>query len=128
MFDRYIIVDGSLRNVGDGNPTGYAIDTRIGYYRGLGLSMVDFDLEVDGEAVPKESITFQVHGHDYPADSLGDVLDDRWGFNEAATLIVDHPGGLPAGEHEVHYRQWLRISYLPTPSQNDDRKVMSVAG
>ena len=129
MFDRYIIVEDTLRNVdADDAVTGYAVDTRIGYYRGLGLSMVDFDLEVDGQTVPKDRITFRVHGTDYPAASLGDVYDDRWGFGEAATLVVDQPGGLSAGKHEVHYHQRLRVSYLPVPSQNDDTKVMSVAG
>src|SRR5690606_35022145 len=96
-------------------------------YRGLGLSMVDFSLEVDGEPIAKEDITFTVHGNEYPATELGEVYDDRWGFTEPATLTVRRDGGLPAGEHEVHYHQWLRISYLPVPSENDDRKVLTVA-
>ena len=45
MFDRYILVEDSLRNT-DG---GFAVDIRMPYYRGLGLSMVeDVTLTVDG--------------------------------------------------------------------------------
>ena len=42
MFDKYLIVDGSLRNVGPSDaPSGFAFEAKLGYYRGLGLSMVD---------------------------------------------------------------------------------------
>jgi hypothetical protein len=115
MFERYLIVDGSLRNlVDDGEGTrltGYALDVRIGYYRGLGLSMVDVALEVDGDTVRPGDITFTVHGTSYPVPTLPGVLDDRWGFTEDATLSVRRTGGLAPGAHTVRLTEHLRISY-----------------
>ncbi|MFF2050299.1 DUF6379 domain-containing protein [Leifsonia sp. NPDC058194] len=115
MFDKYILVDDTLRNVEtDGSVTGYAVDTRIAYYRGLGLSMVDVALTVDGVAVPTEEITFTVHGNSYRADQMGEIFDDRWGFTEPATLSVAVAGGLAPGEHTVTFTEWLRVSYSGT--------------
>lgn len=112
MFEKYLLVDDSLRNVDDGTyVTGFCVDVRIAYYRGLGLSMVSADLEVNGERIPREHITFSVHGNSYPLDEMSWILDDRWGFTEAATLTVAHPGGLATGEHTVHLTEWLRVSY-----------------
>ena len=129
MFDRYLIEEETLRNVQDGGQVvGWSIDARIGYYRGLGLSMVDVDLFVDGAAVPRERIHLRLHGKDYRLDALGDVLDDRWGFGESVTLFVEQPGGLSdESEHEIQLVQSLRISYLAVPSVNRDAKVLRVA-
>lgn len=128
MFDKYVVVEGSLRNESSGGSiTGYSVDVRIAYYRGLGLSMVDVALEVDGEPVKVSDITFSVHGNSYPADGMGEILDDRWGFTEAATLTVAKPGGLTPGEHTVHFTEWLRVSYAPAPSETHDTKVLTVA-
>jgi hypothetical protein len=128
MFDKYAIVDGSLRNVSEGGSiVGWAIDTRITYYRGLGLSMVDVALEVDGQAVPISDITITVHGNTYPADGLAEIFDDRWGFNEAATLTVKKNGGLAPGSHSVHFTESLRVSYAPSASVTHDTKSLEVA-
>jgi hypothetical protein len=128
MFDKYIVVADSLRNVTDesGDVTGYSVQVRIPYYRGLGLSMVQVDLVVDGEAVPPRGVTVAVHGNEYKADELGDVLDDRWGFTEPATLTVAQPGGLTEGEHSVSATVHLRISYTGG-SVTSDTKTLAVA-
>lgn len=119
MFDRYLLEEGTLRNVErDGEVVGWSVGARIGYYRGLGLSMIDVSLTLDGEAVPRERIHVQLHGNDYRLVDLTDVLDDRWGFTETATLFVEQPGGLRPGAHEVGLEQSLRISYLAVPSVN----------
>lgn len=129
MFDRYLIEEGSLRNVeADGEVVGWSVGARIGYYRGLGLSMVDVDLHVDGAPVPRERVRLQLHGKDYRLVELGEVLDDRWGFGESVTLFVEQPGGLRSdSEHEIQLVQSLRISYLAVPSVNRDAKVLRVA-
>ena len=42
MFDRYLIDAASIRNLGpDDAPTGFAFESKLGYYRGLGLSMIE---------------------------------------------------------------------------------------
>ncbi|MFT4081676.1 MAG: DUF6379 domain-containing protein [Nocardioides sp.] len=128
MFDRYIVVEGSLRNRSDetGETTGFAVDARIPYYRGLGLSMVEVDLTVDDEIIPRDQVSFVVHGNSYRSDEMDEVYDDRWGFTEAATLVVDRPGGLPAGEHRVSVLVSLRISYIGG-TQTTGTRVLEVA-
>jgi hypothetical protein len=50
MFDKYIIDAASVANTGPADaPTGFSFTTKLGYYRGLGLSMVE-DLKVPSMA------------------------------------------------------------------------------
>jgi hypothetical protein len=125
MFDRYIIVENSLRKAGD---HGFAFEIRMPYYRGLGLSMVeDIGVTVDGHRYPREAIRFSVHGNTYTLDQLETEYDDRWEFGELATVTVEAPGELAPGEHVVGNEQRLRISYLPWPGGGSDEKRMVLA-
>jgi hypothetical protein len=131
MYDRYLICDDSLRNTGDGTgeASGYEVEIRIAYYRGLGLSMVEgLELTVDGEGVEAEDMAFTVHGNRYELDQLEAEGEDRWGFTERATLTVRRPGGLSVGGHLVSLTERLRISYIPMPSVTTDTKTLSVRG
>jgi hypothetical protein len=122
MFDRYIIVEDSLRNV-DGD--GFAFEIRMPYYRGLGLSMVeDVAVEVDGRRYPREAVRFTVHGNTYTLAEMETEYEDRWEFGEPATVTVAHPGGLEPGEHVVANEQRLRISYLPWLGGGRDEKTL----
>lgn len=110
MFEKDLIVKGSLRNT----DAGVAVDLRIPYYRGLGLSMVErVGLAIDGQPVDPESITFAVHGNEYTLAELETAVDDRWGFHEPATVSIHNAGPLTAGDHDVSASVLLRISYLP---------------
>ena len=122
MFEKYVLVDGSLRRAGNG----FSVDLRIPYYRGLGLSMVNVpELTVDGEPVDLSQARFSVHGNVYALTDLPDVDDDRWGFREPATLTVpDRP--VPPGEHELSVVVSLRISYLPVPSATRATKTLTL--
>ena len=55
MFDKYIIDPASVQNVGPADaPTGFSFVSKLGYYRGLGLSMVeDLEVAIDGEGRPR---------------------------------------------------------------------------
>lgn len=60
MFDKYLIVHDSLRNVGPPqSPSGFSFEAKLGYYRGLGLSMIeDLAIAVDGQLVARAAIRF----------------------------------------------------------------------
>jgi hypothetical protein len=122
VFEKYLLVDGSLRRAGNG----FSVDLRIPYYRGLGLSMVTLpEVTVDGEPVDLSQARFSVHGNTYALTDLPGVDDDRWGYREAATLIVpDRP--VPPGEHELSVVVSLRISYLPVPSATRATKTLAL--
>ena len=59
MFDKYIVVEDTLKRV----PGGLQFGVRLPYYRGLGLSMVEtMDVTVDGERVPEEGEVWRADG------------------------------------------------------------------
>ena len=72
-----------------------------------------------GGVVANDDISFTL-------DEMELAYDRRWPFGTPATILVDHPGGFPAGEHELTLLQQLRVSYLPFPSINTDRKTVSI--
>lgn len=128
MFDKYIIDPASVANTGPADaPTGFSFTTKLGYYRGLGLSMVeDLKVSIDGEALPREAIRFDEGDGPLTLDEMETAFDRRWPFGAPATITVAHPGGFPAGEHRLALQQRLRISYMPFPSFNNDEKVISL--
>lgn len=126
MFDKYLIVEDSLRNLSDG--AGFAFEARLGYYRGLGLSMIEeLEVTVDGEAMDRAAIRFHDGDDALSLQQMETAYDKRWEFGAKATISVLKAGGLPTGEHTLDLREKLRISYLPFPSFNSDSKVLTVA-
>ena len=128
MFDKYLIVDGSLRNIGPPDrPTGFAFDAKLGYYRGLGLSMVEaLDVKVDGEPVDRQAIRFDEGKGPLSLDEMETAYDRRWPFGASATITVTRSGGLHRGEHRLELLQRLRVSYMPFPSVNSDAKTLTL--
>lgn len=128
MFDKYIIVEDTLRNTEhDGSVTGFEVGVRLPYYRGLGLSMVEnVEVSVNGETMPPEATSLTVHGNTYRLLDLPGVFDDRWEMGEVATVSIVKQGGLAAGEHEVAVVERLRVSYMPVPSGGADRKTLAL--
>ncbi|WP_225206079.1 C-glycoside deglycosidase beta subunit domain-containing protein [Novosphingobium huizhouense] len=129
MFDRYLIDSDSLHNTGPVQaPTGFAFTARLGYYRGLGLSMVEeLEVSIDGEPLPRSAVRFDEGKGALTLDEMETCYDRRWGFGAPATISVEHPGGFPAGEHKLSLRQRLRVSYMPFPSFNFDEKTVTLA-
>lgn len=127
MFDKYIIDAASVSNTGpDTAPDGFSFTTKLGYYRGLGLSMVeDLVVSIDGEAVPRAAITFDEGKGALSLDAMETAYDRRWPFGTPATITVAFSGGFPKGEHRLALQQKLRISYMPFPSFNNDEKVVT---
>jgi hypothetical protein len=123
VFDRHVVVGGSLRESADG----LSVDLRLPYYRGVELSMVTVDLWVDGEKISRDDLGVEVHGNRYAARDLGTVVDDRWPFTEAATIHVTRAGKLDAGSHEVKARVHVRVAYAPNGFDATDKKTLTVA-
>lgn len=124
MFDKYLIMDDSLRATADG----FTFDARLGYYRGLGLSMVeDLAITIDGEAVPREAVRFDEGPGPLTLAEMETAYDRRWNFGAVATISVVTGTPLPAGEHALTLSEKLRVSYLPFPAFNTDSKTLSLA-
>lgn len=129
MFDTYLIGEGTVHNVVvDGDVIGFAFDTRIAYYRGLGVSMVEpYEVRVDGaEPVPVTDLRFGLGERTWTFAELSRDGDARWELTEVATLTVLLPGGLSAGEHRLDVVQPLRISYLPFPARTAFARAVTI--
>src|SRR4030042_2476939 len=117
MFEPYVISDDGFENVvRDGSIIGYQLKTRIAYYRGVPLSMVDkIELVVDDQPVASEKIHFQVGDETFTLKEMETVTSTKWEFGQQATIFVDQPGGLSKGEHKVFLSQTTRVAYYPFP-------------
>lgn len=129
MFDKYTIDAGSVANTGPADaPTGFSFTSKLGYYRGLGLSMVeDLKVSIDGQDLPREAIRFDEGPGPLSLDEMETAFDRRWPFGAPATITVALPGGFPKGEHTLGLQQRLRIAYLPFPAFNSDEKRVQLA-
>ena len=129
MFDRYMIVEDTVRNIAEnGEVVGFTFGARIAYYRGLGLSMVeDLQVTVDGEVMPRSAIRFSVGGSTMTLDELETDYSSRWEFGDVATVTVLKAGGLSPGEHRIEFAEQLRVSYMPFPIGGKDAKTVRVA-
>ena len=128
MFDKYLIGENEFRNVvEDGKTTGFQIEVRIAYYRGLILSMVEgFEICVDGREFPRESNLFTLRGRTFTYQQLETEYDERWEMGEVALLTVPLPEGLSAGKHEVIVVEYLRVSYVPVITTGQDKKTLAL--
>ncbi|MEO6248133.1 MAG: DUF6379 domain-containing protein [Sphingomicrobium sp.] len=124
MFEKYLIVDDSLRQTEDG----FAFDAKLGYYRGLGLSMVEeLAVTIDGQSVPRSAIRFDEGQGPISLDEMETAYDRRWGFGEIATIFVTWPEALSAGQHDLELIERLRVSYMPFPSIRKAEQRMNLA-
>jgi hypothetical protein len=128
MFEPYVISDDGFENViKDGKVIGYQLKTRIAYYRGVPLSMVDkIELVVDDKPVDSEKIRFTVGDETFTLKEMETVTSTKWEFGQQATIFVDQPGGLSKGEHKVFLSQTTRVAYYPFPLEGRRIRMMKI--
>jgi hypothetical protein len=129
MFDKYMICEGTVRNVAKGGRVeGFEFGARLPYYRGLGLSMVeDVAVTVDGEKIPRDKVRLTVGPRTYTLDELETEYEAVWEMGDVAKVTVLKEGGLKAGEHKLELVEQLRISYMPFPIAGKDTKVVRIS-
>ena len=129
MFDKYLIDPATVRNIGPADaPAGFAFEAKLGYYRGLGLSMIEeLNVGLDGEVLPRAAVRFDEGPGPLTLDEMETAFDRRWAFGTPATILVEYAGGFPKGDHKLSLQQKLRVSYLPFPAFNNDEKMVQVA-
>jgi sugar phosphate isomerase/epimerase len=129
MAIQYNILQRGFKNLpDDANATGFQLLVKTGYYRGVALSLIeDVEVIVDGERFERDAIGFRVAGRTYRLDEMEHIGDVHWPWLEPAAVIVDKPGGLTPGVHDVVVVVKLRISYMPfnpVPSYFHDKLVL----
>jgi len=116
MQDPYVIMTRGFKNRGEhGRISGYEFNIRIPYYRGTLLSLVHYlGLSVDGQAVSRDHLRVRVAGREFTLEQMEQADDVRWAYGAPATLLVEQPGGLKPGIHEIEVGVTIRKSYLPS--------------
>jgi hypothetical protein len=129
MFEPYVISDDGFENViKDGKIVGYQLKTRIAYYRGVPLAMVDkIELVVDDVPVPSEKIRFTIGDETFTLKEMETVTSVKWEFGQQATIFVEQPGGLSKGEHKIFLSQTTRVAYYPFPLEGRRTRIMAIA-
>lgn len=120
MFDNYIYLEGSLRNVKeDEEVTGFEMETLMPYYRGVPLSLVrDFEVEVDDVIYDKDTLLFSADGGEefFTLREMKTVSDIKWEYGTPGIIRIPKPGGLAQGEHKVRLYVSIVVFYVPFPS------------
>ena len=118
MLEQDVIQAKGFKNVGEPTPSGFQVAVRSPYYRGLWVSLLEgAEVVVDGEHFGPDSVEWQIGDRTYANAELATASDDRWPFEEPATLTVDRPGGLDGGLHDVEVSITWRWSYIPVEFQ-----------
>ena len=128
MYDQHILTDEGCRSVWEhGRKTGFAVNLKINYYRGLPLCCVDeIAIEVDGEKVDPSSMILQHQNREYRyLDILRDDFptDFYWLFGEKLRVVVLKDGGIEQGRHQVKVKLATRRSYTPTMVANCEKTL-----
>jgi len=115
MLEKQCIQSRGFRNIKiDGELKGFQLKVRSLYYRGLWLSQIrKISLKVDGKTYADEDITWIIAGKEYAQSDLKVLSDQFWGILEKATLVVNAPGGLEQGYHDVEFELIYSCSYFP---------------
>lgn len=111
---------------------GYEIYCRYPSYRGTFLSCIEnFEVYVDGEKVPENTIYFHINGKQCLISQFKDLFLEYWFILDKARLLILKDGGLSSGEHEVTIKIRHRIPYTGYFGQymvlnGSDTKVLTV--
>lgn len=114
MYDKYMVSRDDIKEVVvDGVGKGFTIKTKIPYYRGVSLSLIeDVHVRFDGRLFPKEMLLFSLRGHQYTFSEMETMATLRWEYGEKAEIFVPLDGGIPLGDHRIELTVHIRISYL----------------
>lgn len=107
-------IEGTLENwYDDGECTGFALDVRSFYYRGVPLALFESAyVEIDGEVYGPKDMRVLVDGEMFKFEDMCDVTLHYWNKGCPAKLIISKPGGLSKGEHQVSAVAEIRAYYM----------------
>lgn len=129
FFDYYAFSEGSCKNVEkDGVVVGFELKTRITYYRGIPLSMIDnVEIRVDNRLVDKTKIHFTPNGEDwFTLAEMETVSAIKWEFGEEATIFAEQEGGLSQGKHKVALRTSITVAYAPLNFMGERSRIVEI--
>jgi hypothetical protein len=93
---------------------GIAVAVQIPWYRSLWLSAVDdVSASVDGVAIPKEDLRFELHGTSYRIDELPQQHETLWFLQDKPEIIIPlNPVPAPGAKVTVEVVLTMRLLYM----------------
>ena len=109
-----IIKTDTFRNIYiNGDKNGFEFDVQLAYYRGHYLSDIDaLSVELDGEVIPQEAVTFEINGKELPVYKLKYAVTEFWSQVEPARIRAIKKGGITDGKHELKLTLMMRVPYM----------------
>ena len=97
----------------NGNCDGFCVNVRSFYYRAVPLALFESaHVSVDGELYGPDKMRVAVDGEVFRFEDMRDVTLHYWNKCTPATLIIDKPGGLAPGRHQVAATATIRAYYM----------------
>ncbi|MGI6334656.1 MAG: C-glycoside deglycosidase beta subunit domain-containing protein [Saccharofermentanales bacterium] len=117
-FNPLILADYGRNIYNRGQRIGYCLDIRICGYRGLPINQIRaLTFEVDGVAIPEESLSIWYENRQHPFADVGtDKIEINWfwKYGDYLRIFIEVPGGIEQGIHDVKFGLALRDHYSST--------------
>jgi len=125
-LDQYFISKDGFENIKHGDIiTGYKIDMELPFYRALPLSCFEqFILKVDDAVIDPGTMELCLRDRHFRMDEIPWLEGEWWSVDIKPSLIVNHEGGLKAGEHKVELYAKFRWELLKPESMDPNRGVL----
>lgn len=108
-FSRRLICPDEIKASGDTLQLGI----RLPWYRALPVSVVELgEIAIDGKVVPHQNVRFEINGHEYPVDQLGELTEEYWYVLDSAHLRVPYELD-PKQPHTIALTLNLYPPYIP---------------
>ena len=93
---------------------GIAVAVQIPWYRSLWLSAVDdVAATVDGVAIPKENLRFELNGRSYRIEELPEQFDTLWFLQDKPEIVIPlDPVPAPGAKLTVEIVLTMRLLYM----------------
>jgi hypothetical protein len=93
---------------------GIAVSVQLPWYRSLWLSAVDdVAVTVNGEAIPRDRLRFELQGRSYRIEELPEQWETLWFVADRPDIVVDLGGAPESGEQlTVEVVLTMRLLYM----------------
>ena len=98
---------------------GLSVSVQLPWYRSLWLSAVDdVSATVDGVAIPRERLRFELQGRSYRIEELPEQWDTLWFLQDRPDVVISLDGAPAPGERvSVEVVLTLRLLYMQIAPQ-----------
>ena len=95
-------------------PTASSVSVQLPWYRSLWLSAVDdVAATVDGVAIPKEDLRFELNGRSYRIEELPEQSETLWFLQDKPEVVIPlNPVPAPGAKITVEVVLTMRLLYM----------------